>query len=78
MKTFVLLGCERREKLMWYNKEVHVTESKSRKCNCPYRLRGYPVKGGEWWVLKLCCEFHNHDLTNTIKEHNKKNVTIIK
>jgi len=46
-ETFVLLGCERGGKYKQYKKDLLVTESGTRKCGCPFRLRGYPVKSGE-------------------------------
>ncbi|XP_068492226.1 PKS-NRPS hybrid synthetase cheA-like [Phaseolus vulgaris] len=68
-KTFVLLGCERGGKYRRYKKDLQVTESKTRKCGCPFRLRGYPVKSGEGWILKLICGSHNHELANTLVGH---------
>ncbi|XP_068486516.1 protein FAR-RED IMPAIRED RESPONSE 1-like [Phaseolus vulgaris] len=68
-KTFVLLGCERGGKYIRYKKDLQVTESGIRKCGCPFRLRGYPVKSGEGWILKLICGSHNHELTNTLVDH---------
>jgi len=38
-KTYVLLGCEREGKYRRYKKDLDVTESGSRKCDCPFRLR---------------------------------------
>ncbi|XP_068503635.1 protein FAR1-RELATED SEQUENCE 5-like, partial [Phaseolus vulgaris] len=68
-KTFVLLGCERGGKYRRYKKDLQVTESGTRKCGCPFRLRGYPVKSGEGWILKLICGSHNHELANTLVGH---------
>jgi len=49
-KTFVLLGCETGGKYKRYKKNLQVTESRTRKCGCPFRLRGYLVKSGERWI----------------------------
>ncbi|XP_068483428.1 uncharacterized protein [Phaseolus vulgaris] len=68
-KTFVLLGCERGGQYRRYKKNLQVTESGIRKCGCPFRLRGYPVKSGEGWILKLICGSHNHELANTLVGH---------
>jgi len=46
-KTFVLLGCDREGKYRRFKKNLQVTESGTRKCDCPFRLRGYSVKSGE-------------------------------
>ena len=67
--TFVLLGCERGGKYRRYKKDLKVTESGTRKCGCPFRLRGYPVKSAEGWILKLICGSHNHELENTLVGH---------
>ena len=68
-KTFVLLGCERGGKYRQYKKDLKVTESGTRKCGCPFRLRGYPVRSGEGWILKLICGSHNHELANILVGH---------
>ena len=68
-KTFVLLGCERGGQYRRYKKDLQVTESGTRKCGCPFRLRGYPIKSGEGWILKLICGSHNHELGNTLVGH---------
>ena len=68
-KTFVLLGCERGGKYKRYKKDLQVTESGTRKCGCPFRLRGYLVKIGDKWILKLICGSHNHELANTLVGH---------
>ncbi|XP_068466719.1 uncharacterized protein [Phaseolus vulgaris] len=68
-KTFVLLGCERGGQYRRYKKDLQVIESGIRKCACPFRLRGYPVKSGEGWILKLICGSHNHELANTLVDH---------
>ena len=47
--TFVLLSYEKGGKFKWYEKDVDISRSATRKCECPFRLRGKPakvVKGG--------------------------------
>jgi len=46
-----------------------MTKSGSKKCDCRFRLRGKPIKGGEGWMLKLVCGSYNHDLTDTLVGH---------
>jgi len=46
-QTYVLLGCERGGKYRRYKKDLEVSKSGTRKCDCPFRLQGEPVKGGE-------------------------------
>ncbi|XP_068466754.1 uncharacterized protein [Phaseolus vulgaris] len=67
--TFVLLGCERGGRYRRYKKDVDISGTGSRKCECPFRLRGKPVKGGQWWMVELICRSHNHDLAETMVGH---------
>jgi len=67
--TYVLLSCERGGKYRQYKKEVDVSRTESRKCECPFRLRGKPVKGGQGWMVELICGSHNHDLAETMVGH---------
>ena len=60
-KTYVLLGCERSEKYRKYRIDLEVTITGTRKCDCPFKLRGKPIKGGEGWVLKVVYGLHNHE-----------------
>ncbi|KAL5133742.1 hypothetical protein HKD37_03G007029 [Glycine soja] len=68
--SFVLIGCERsgtynccksflvtgnRLHPLCRNKEFVRKDTRSRKCGCPFRLRGKPVHGGEGWMVKLIC-----------------------
>jgi len=46
-----------------------VTITGIRKCDCSFKLRGKPIKGGEGWVLKVICGLHNHELANTLVGH---------
>jgi len=46
-KTYVLLGCERSGKYRKYRTDLEVTITGTRKCGCPFRLRGKPTKGAE-------------------------------
>ena len=68
-KTYVFLGCKRGDKYRRYKKDLDVSESGNRKCDCPFRLRGRPMNDGERWILKLACGSHNHDLAETLVGH---------
>ncbi|KAH1247580.1 Protein FAR1-RELATED SEQUENCE 6 [Glycine max] len=48
--SFVLIGCERSGTYKCRNKEFVRKDIGSRKCGCPFRLRGKPVHGGEGWM----------------------------
>jgi len=67
--TYVLLGCERGGKYKRYKKDVDISRTESRKCECPFKLRGKLVKGGQGWMVALICGSHNHDLAETMVGH---------
>ncbi|KAH1238487.1 hypothetical protein GmHk_08G023144 [Glycine max] len=48
------------------NKEFVRRNTGTRKCGCPFKLRGKPVRGGEGWMVKLICGIHNHELAKTL------------
>jgi len=68
-KTFVLLGCERSGKYKKYKTVVDVSVTDSRKCDCPFKLRGKPSSHGDVWMLKVICDLHNHTLSHTLVGH---------
>ena len=68
-RTYVLLGCERSGKYRKYITDLDVSITDTRKCDCPFRLWGKPLKGRDGWVLKAVCGLHNHDLANTLVGH---------
>ncbi|KAL5172984.1 PKS-NRPS hybrid synthetase [Glycine soja] len=67
--SFVLIGCERSGTYKCRNKEFVRKDTGSRKCGCPFRLRGKPVHGGEGWMVKLICAIHNHELAKSLVGH---------
>ncbi|KAL5153091.1 Protein FAR1-RELATED SEQUENCE 5 [Glycine soja] len=67
--SFVLIGCERSGSYNCRNKEFVRKDTGSRKCGCPFRLRGKPVHGGEGWMVKLICGIHNHELAKSLVGH---------
>ncbi|KAL5173189.1 Protein FAR1-RELATED SEQUENCE 6 [Glycine soja] len=64
--SFVLIGCERSGTYKCRNKEFVRKDTGSRKCGCPFRLRGKPVHEGEGWMVKLICGIHNHELAKSL------------
>jgi len=40
----------------------------SRKCNCPFRLKGFFDKDTNDWWLAMLCGMHNHDLDEKLDE----------
>ncbi|RZC29485.1 Aquaporin PIP1-2 [Glycine soja] len=67
--SFVLIGCEMSGTYKYRNKEFVRKDTGSRKCGCPFRLRGKPVHGGEGWMVKLICGIHNHELAKSLVGH---------
>ncbi|KAH1262559.1 hypothetical protein GmHk_02G005155 [Glycine max] len=67
--SFVLIGCGRSSLYKCRNKEFVRRDTESRKCGCPFRLRGKPVHGGEGWMVKLICGIHNHELAKSLVGH---------
>ncbi|RZB74634.1 putative protein FAR1-RELATED SEQUENCE 10, partial [Glycine soja] len=67
--SFVLIVCERSGTYKCRNKEFVRKDTGSRKCGCPFRLRGKPVRGGEGWMVKLICGIHNHELAKSLVGH---------
>jgi len=68
-KTYDLLGCERSGKYRKYKTNLEVSITGTRKCDCPFKLRCKPIKGGEGWVLKVIYGLHNYELANTLVGH---------
>ena len=68
-KTYVLLGCERGGKYRKYKSDVQPSVSGTRKCDCPFKLRGKPISNGDGWMLKVMCEYLNHDMSQTLVGH---------
>jgi len=67
--SFVLIGCERSDHYKCRKKEFVKRDTGSRKCGCPFKLRGKPVIGGEGWMVKLICGIHNHELAKSLVGH---------
>ncbi|XP_014500488.1 PKS-NRPS hybrid synthetase CHGG_01239-like [Vigna radiata var. radiata] len=68
-KTFVKLGCERGGKYRKYKVDALSSVYGTRKCECPFRLKGRPCSDGDGWVLNVMCGHHNHELAETLVGH---------
>ncbi|XP_052736662.1 PKS-NRPS hybrid synthetase cheA-like [Vigna angularis] len=68
-KTYVKLGCERGGKYRKYKADAVASVYGTRKCECPFRLKGKPCSDGAGWVLKVMCGHHNHELAETLVGH---------
>ncbi|KAH1210198.1 Protein FAR1-RELATED SEQUENCE 5 [Glycine max] len=67
--SFVLIGCEMSSQYKCRKKEFVRRDTGSRKCGCPFKLRGKPVHGWEGWMVKLICGIHNHELAKSLVGH---------
>ncbi|XP_052732451.1 PKS-NRPS hybrid synthetase cheA-like [Vigna angularis] len=65
-KTYVILGCERGGKYRKYKADAVASVYGTRKCECPFRLKGKSCSDGAGWVLKVMCGHHNHELAETL------------
>ena len=61
MKGVVSIGLEKKD---FVKKDID-----SRKCRCPFKLRGELVVGGQGWMMKLMCGSHNHEMTKSLVGH---------
>ncbi|XP_052726162.1 PKS-NRPS hybrid synthetase cheA-like [Vigna angularis] len=68
-KTFVILVCERGGKYRKYKADPVPSVYDTRKCECPFRLKGKPCSDGDGLVLKVMCGHHNHELAETLVGH---------
>ncbi|KAL5165118.1 Protein FAR1-RELATED SEQUENCE 5 [Glycine soja] len=67
--SFVLIGCKRSGEYRCRKKEFVRRDIGTRKCGCPFKLRGKPLVGGQGWMVKLMCGIHNHELAKSLVGH---------
>ena len=67
--SFVLIGCEMNGQYKCRKKEFVRRDTGSRKCGCPFKLRGKLVIGGQSWMVKLIYGIHNHELAKSLVGH---------
>ncbi|KAJ1391958.1 MULE transposase domain [Sesbania bispinosa] len=68
-KIKLILGCERSGKYRPYKSELVRNVTGSRKCECPFRLRGRPLANGAGWKLNVVCGVHNHEVAESLEGH---------
>ncbi|KAJ1375943.1 MULE transposase domain [Sesbania bispinosa] len=68
-KIKLILGCERSGKYRPYKSELVRNVTGSRKCECPFRLRGRPLANGVGWKLNVVCDVHNHEVAESLEGH---------
>ncbi|MCH87527.1 protein FAR1-RELATED SEQUENCE 5-like, partial [Trifolium medium] len=67
-KQFFILGCERGGTYKVGKKRLTKEDTGSRKCQCPFRLRGYFLASQEWSLSVVCGE-HNHKMDKKLEGH---------
>ncbi|XP_004515102.1 uncharacterized protein [Cicer arietinum] len=68
-KTKLILGCERSGKYRpWKNPNL-TRSTWTRKCDCPFRLRGTRSNVDDGWYLHVICGLHNHKLAKKLTSH---------
>jgi len=67
--SFVLIGCESSDQYRSRKKYFVRRDIDSRKCGCPFKLRGKLVVGGQGWMVKLMCGGHNHEMVKSLVGH---------
>ncbi|KAJ1391326.1 putative ADP-glucose phosphorylase-like [Sesbania bispinosa] len=68
-KTMLVLGCERSGKYKPYKTELTCNVTGTKKCDCPFRLKGRPVRTGNGWRLIVVCGYHYHDVEENLEGH---------
>ncbi|KAJ1406826.1 MULE transposase domain [Sesbania bispinosa] len=68
-KIKLILGCERSGKYRPYKSELVRNVTDSRKCECPFRLRGRPLANGVGWKLNVVCGVYNHEVAESLEGH---------
>ena len=66
--AFVTLTCERGGKYMPRIRNFKREDTGSRKCECPFKLRGYMLASNKW-KFNVLCGLHNHDLSLKLAGH---------
>jgi len=71
IKRYLTMQCERSGiyKPPKTRKKPNLEGIGSRKCNCPFRLKGFFDKDRNDWWLAMLCGMHNHDLDEKLSGH---------
>nr|XP_004492367.1 uncharacterized protein LOC101512605 [Cicer arietinum] len=65
-KTKLIIGYERSGKYRpWKNPNL-TRSTWTRKCDCPFRLRGTRSSVGDGWYFHVICGLHNHELAKKL------------
>lgn len=51
-----------------YKKQSKRQDTRFKKCECPFRLRGYFLSSGVWEITVMCGK-HNHEMMENLEDH---------
>ena len=68
-KVFLTLGYECSGTFGLKKPSLKRNGTASRKCQCPFKLRGRPKKNDETWKLTVICRVHNYEPYKTLVGH---------
>jgi hypothetical protein len=67
-KPYFILGCERGGVYKEPKRKLKRDDTATRKCECPFRLRGYFLSSQEWKLSVVTGE-HNHEMAKNLEGH---------
>ncbi|KAI5439944.1 hypothetical protein KIW84_025343 [Lathyrus oleraceus] len=62
----IIFGCDKGGK---HKISDSGTQSASKKCGCPFKIRSTPAKDGSGWKIDVKCGLHNHGLPDRLEGH---------
>ncbi|KAI5404175.1 hypothetical protein KIW84_051352 [Lathyrus oleraceus] len=62
----IIFGCDKGGK---HKISDSGTQSASKKCGCPFKIRPTPAKDGSGWKIDIKCGLHNHGLPDRLEGH---------
>ncbi|KAI5430951.1 hypothetical protein KIW84_035191 [Lathyrus oleraceus] len=62
----IIFGCDKGRK---HKISDSGTQSASKKCGCPFKIRLTPAKDGSGWKIDVKCGLHNHGLPDRLEGH---------
>ncbi|KAI5410962.1 hypothetical protein KIW84_056202 [Lathyrus oleraceus] len=62
----LIFGCDKGGK---HKSTDSGTQSASKKCGCPFKIRSTPAKDGSGWKIDVKCGLHNHGLPDRLEGH---------
>ncbi|KAF6157677.1 hypothetical protein GIB67_037250 [Kingdonia uniflora] len=68
----ITLACERSEKFRLYKKDLekkteNPRKSSTKKCDCPFTLKGKKLRGCNQWIVEVECGLYRHPVANYLE-----------